>query len=146
MVDIVDRETRSTMMSNIGGSNTKPELIVRSMLHRMGLRFRVQKRMHGCKPDITLAKHRTVVLVHGCFWHRHSDCKYAYTPKSRTDFWSKKFKQNIARDKKNERELKKAGWRVVVVWECETRNINKLKTRLKRLFSEHVRKIPGSKP
>lgn len=146
MVDSVDSATRSEMMAKIGNKDTKPELLVRSLLHRLGLRFRVQQKMHGCRPDITLARYRTVVLVHGCFWHRHKLCKYAYVPKSRTDFWNKKFADNIARDKKNSSQLKRSGWRVIVVWECETRNLSKLKTRLNRLFSEHDRKIPRSKP
>ena len=126
MADIVDRKTRSEMMSRIRSKDTKPEKIVRSMLHRMGLRFRLHQKVEGCKPDIVLARHKTVVFVHGCFWHRHSRCKFAYTPKSRVEFWEAKFEQNIERDNKSKRELKKAGWRVIVVWECQTTNLDRL--------------------
>lgn len=89
------------------------------MLHRMGYRFRVSdKRLPG-KPDIVLPKYKSVIFVNGCFWHRHQDCKYAYTPKSRTDFWNKKFDENIRRDKKNFALLNESGWFIITIWECE---------------------------
>src|SRR5690349_16298349 len=101
MPDIVDAATRSRMMSGIRGINTGPERLVRSFLHRAGLRFRLHARNLPGKPDIVLPKHHTVVLVHGCFWHRHRNCRYAYTPKSRLDFWQRKFESNVARDSRN---------------------------------------------
>jgi DNA mismatch endonuclease (patch repair protein) len=109
-------------MSRIRGKDTKPELIVRSLLHRMGYRFRLHRNDLPGKPDIVLPKYKTVIFVHGCFWHRHKGCKYAYKPKSRVDFWQKKFKENVQRDKKKQAELKKAGWKIIIIWECQVNN------------------------
>lgn len=131
MTDIISKEKRSWNMSQIKGKDTKPELLVRSMLHRMGYRFRLHRKDLPGKPDITLPKYRAVVFVHGCFWHRHKECRYAYTPKSRIGFWQKKFKDNVERDKKKQAALRRAGWRVIVVWECQLRNISKLENRIK---------------
>lgn len=120
MADIVDKATRSRMMSGIRGKNTKPELVVRSFLHRRGLRFRLQdKRLPG-RPDIVLPRYRAVVQVHGCFWHQHSGCRFAYTPKANREFWSRKLSENVARDTASEYALRARGWRVLTVWECET--------------------------
>lgn len=110
------------MMSGIKGANTKPERLVRSFLHRHGLRFRLHGKGLPGKPDLVLPKYRTVVFVHGCFWHRHPGCKFAYTPKSNVDFWKKKFKENVGRDERKEEELRQAGWRVLIVWECEAKS------------------------
>ena len=109
-------------MSRIKGKDTKPEKIVRSILHRKGLRFRLNRKDLPGRPDIVLPKYKTVLLVHGCFWHRHPRCKYAYNPKSRVSFWQKKFSENIERDKSVKKELRKKGWKVIVVWECKTKN------------------------
>ena len=106
-------------MSRIRGANTKTELIVRSMLHRMGYRFRILDKKLPGKPDIVLPKYRSVMFVNGCFWHRHPNCKYAYTPKSRIDFWNNKFNENIKRDEKNLRLLQESGWFTIIVWEYE---------------------------
>ncbi len=106
-------------MSGIRGGDTKPELLVRSFLHRAGLRFRVQVRSLPGRPDIVLRRHRTVVLVHGCFWHRHPGCRYATTPATNRAFWRIKFAENVARDTLKLRELRKLGWRPLVVWECQ---------------------------
>src|SRR3989338_7179007 len=100
-MDTLSPEKRSWNMSRIRGENTKPELAVRSMLHRMGYRFRISDKTLPGKPDIVLPKYRTAIFVHGCFWHRHQGCKYTYTPKSRLDFWSRKFEGNVMRDKNN---------------------------------------------
>ena len=119
MTDTLTKEKRSWNMSRITGKNTKPEILLRSLLHREGFRFRLHdKRLPG-KPDIVLPRHRTVVFVNGCFWHRHENCKYAYTPKSRQKFWSKRFEETVKRDKKKKEMLTKMGWQVIVVWECE---------------------------
>jgi DNA mismatch endonuclease (patch repair protein) len=119
MTDIVDPATRSRWMSGIRGKDTRPEIAVRSFLHRAGLRFRKGARdLPGC-PDIVLPKWRSVVLVHGCFWHRHHGCQYAYNPKSRKAFWQRKFRDNIDRDIRNTTALHELGWRVHIVWECE---------------------------
>jgi len=106
-------------MSRVRSRNTKPELVVRSLLHRMGFRFRVNRGDLPGRPDIVLPRYKTVVFVHGCFWHRHTGCKRATTPSTRREFWEAKFRANVMRDRRNGRELKKAGWRVIVLWECE---------------------------
>lgn len=123
MTDIISKEKRSWNMSRIKGKDTKPELIVRSLLHKMGYRFRLHEKDLPGRPDIVLPKYRTVIFVHGCFWHRHEGCKFAYTPKSRVDFWEKKFSDNAERDKKTSEELARAGWKIVIVWECQMKNI-----------------------
>lgn len=119
MVDVVDMATRSRMMSGIRGSNTLPERRLRSALHSRGLRFRLHARDLPGKPDIVFPRYRTVVFVHGCFWHRHKNCKYATTPATRQEFWSAKFDGNVARDRRNLAALKKAGWNAIVIWECD---------------------------
>ncbi|MBK8060030.1 MAG: DNA mismatch endonuclease Vsr [Gemmatimonadetes bacterium] len=118
MADIVDRATRSRMMAGIGGKDTAPELTVRRFLHREGFRFRLHRRDLPGRPDVVLARYRVAVLVHGCFWHRHSSCRYATTPSSNREFWHAKFAQNVARDRRNLRELRRLGWTPIVVWEC----------------------------
>ncbi|MDY2564053.1 very short patch repair endonuclease [Pseudomonas syringae] len=123
-------ETRSKIMRSVPRKDTKPEIFVRSLLHRMGLRFRLHPKNLPGTPDIVLSRHRTVVFVHGCFWHRHPRCRYASTPKTRLDFWLPKFESNIQRDSKKEVQLRDLGWRVLVVWECETRCPDQLKARL----------------
>jgi DNA mismatch endonuclease (patch repair protein) len=106
-------------MRKIGSSNTKPELIVRSMLHQRGYRFRVCHHGLPGKPDIVLLKYRSVIFVNGCFWHRHPQCKSAKIPKSNRLYWKQKFIKNVQRDKKNRKELERLGWKVIVVWECQ---------------------------
>lgn len=106
------------MMSGIRGKDTKPELSVRSFLHRAGLRFRLHAKLPG-KPDLVLPKYRTVVFVHGCFWHRHEGCRYATTPTSNAVFWKEKFTSNVRRDAKVEKQLEELGWRVLVIWACQ---------------------------
>lgn len=106
-------------MSRIKGKDTKPELIVRSILHSMGYRYRLHQKNLPGKPDLVFKKYRTVIFVHGCFWHRHDGCRYAYNPKSRMKFWREKFKATVERDRKKAAELRSAGWKVIVVWECE---------------------------
>lgn len=106
-------------MSRIRGRDTAPEKQVRSALHRAGYRFRLHRRDLPGRPDVLLPKYRTVVFVHGCFWHRHKGCRHAYAPKSRVAFWQEKFRGNIERDRRNVRELRRLGWKVVTVWECE---------------------------
>jgi DNA mismatch endonuclease (patch repair protein) len=106
-------------MSWIRSSDTVPELAIRKSLHALGFRFRLHGRKLPVKPDIILPRHRTVVFVHGCFWHRHGGCKVATTPKSNTDFWVEKFGRNVARDARVAAELAAQGWNVLVAWECE---------------------------
>lgn len=116
-------------MGRIRSKNTKPELLVRSLLHHLGYRFTVngpKNRELPGRPDIVLPKYRTVVFVHGCFWHRHENCKFAYTPKSRLQFWNDKFKANIERDRKNVADLETLGWQISVIWECDLTTKEKL--------------------
>lgn len=127
-------------MSRIKGKDTKPELRVRSFLHRLGYRFRLHRKDLPGKPDIVLPKHKTIIFVHGCFWHRHKDCKYAYNPKSRVKFWEEKFEGNVKRDKVKIQQLKDKGWKVIVVWECQTKNSSDLQSALKNdLFQNKKR-------
>ena len=118
-MDSLTKEHRSWNMSRIKGSDTTPERLVRSLLHRMGYRFRLHSKELPGRPDIVLPKHNTVIFVHGCFWHRHKGCKYAYTPKTRQAFWTNKFDSNVRRDKEVAKRLRKAGWKLIVLWECE---------------------------
>lgn len=118
-------------MSRIRSKDTKPEKIVRSLLHRMGYRFRLHRKDLPGKPDIVLPKYRTVIFVHGCFWHRHPGCKGATTPKSRTEWWQAKFDRNVTRDRAHRQELLARGWRVITVWECETKDLTALVARLR---------------
>ena len=123
-------------MSRIKSRDTKPELIVRSLLHRLGYRFRLHRKDLPGSPDIVLPKYRTVIFVHGCYWHRHEGCRYAYNPKSRVDFWQEKFRKNVERDRKARQAVEKLGWQVHVIWECETKDAEKLAMRLAELFRE----------
>src|ERR1039457_627964 len=130
MTDVFTKSKRSEVMSRIKGRNTKPELAVRSLLHRMGYRFRLHKADLPGKPDIVLSRYKTVIFVHGCFWHRHKDCRFAYTPKSRTEFWLKKLESNVIRDIQVKSDLELLGWRVITVWECELRDLAQLAARM----------------
>jgi len=131
-MDRLTKERRSWNMSRIQGKDTKPEIIVRSLLHRMGFRFRLHVGTLPGHPDIVLPRWKTVVLVHGCFWHRHRKCQFSYTPKSRKEFWLSKFEANVNRDRQTLTLLRKIGWKPVVVWECEIRELEKLTKRLSR--------------
>ena len=124
MVDIVDAATRSRMMSGIRGRNTKPELLIRSLLHRRGFRFRLDARDLPGRPDIVLPRYGAVIFVHGCFWHGH-DCPLFKWPQTRPDFWREKIGRNRANDEKSRAALLAAGWRVGVVWECALRGANR---------------------
>lgn len=119
MTDTISEEKRSEVMSFVRSADTKPEWILRCGLHRMGFRYRLRdKRLPGT-PDLVFPKYRTVVFVHGCFWHRHEGCRRASFPKSRQAFWAEKFARNVERDARTRTKLEQAGWRVIVVWECE---------------------------
>ena len=115
--DLVTPEIRSRMMAGIKGQNTRPELVIRSALHRRGFRFRIHYRNLPGKPDLVLPKHRAVILIHGCFWHGH-DCHLFKWPKTREEFWRKKIMSNMARDRNQFSALREAGWRVATIWEC----------------------------
>jgi len=132
MTDILTPDQRHKCMSNIRSTNTKPEIVVRRIVHGMGYRYRLHKRDLPGKPDIVLARHKKVIFVNGCFWHMHNCSNGRVTPKTNAKFWQSKRKGNVERDKRNLRQLRKAGWKVLVVWECQTKNINRLARKLKR--------------
>lgn len=138
MTDVVDSATRSRMMSGIRGKNTKPEVVVRKFLHNSGLRYRLHCRDLPGKPDLVLPKYRSVVFVHGCFWHRHPNCRYAATPKKNAAFWKTKLDSNVARDSKVLAELALLGWHCKVVWECEISDaaLARLVEEIRNEFSE----------
>ena len=129
-MDSLTKTHRSWNMSRIRGRDTTPELAVRSLLHRLGYRFRLHRRDLPGKPDIVLPKYRTAILVHGCFWHRHSRCRFAYTPKSNAAFWQEKFACNVERDRQVRRQLRERGWHVLVIWECQILDVRSLAKRV----------------
>jgi DNA mismatch endonuclease (patch repair protein) len=133
-MDVVDAATRSRMMSGIRSKDTKPEIAVRKYLHAKGFRYRLHSRTLPGSPDIVLPKYKVAIFVHGCFWHRHAGCRYATTPSSNIDTWNRKFMVNMDRDKRKESALQAAGWRVIVVWECELRRTSR--SRLESLCAE----------
>lgn len=118
-MDRITQEKRSWNMSQIRGKNTKPELAVRSALHRLGFRFSLHRSDLPGKPDLVLPKYHAAIFVHGCFWHRHKGCKLAYSPKTKQEFWQQKFSNNVDRDKHNLDALTELGWNPIVIWECE---------------------------
>ena len=126
MADIMSGSARSRLMSRIRGKDTMPELRVRRYLHSRGLRFRLHVKDLPGKPDMVFPRYRTVVFVHGCFWHQHSGCPYAVMPASNTDFWRSKLEGNVQRDQRHASALHSAGWRVLTVWECEVRSRERL--------------------
>jgi DNA mismatch endonuclease (patch repair protein) len=133
MADAID-PLRSRVMRAVRRAHTVPEVMVRRLLHSLGLRFRLQRRGLPGTPDIVLPKHRTAIFVHGCFWHRHEGCSKATTPKTRAEFWQDKFERNVQRDREKEQALAKAGWRVLTIWECETRQAETLAEKLRATF------------
>ena len=152
MVDIVDKTTRSRMMSGIRSSNTKPEVLTRKALHKLGYRFRLDSKVGKIKPDIVLRSDKVAVLIHGCYWHQHDGCKLAYSDRDYEEKWLKKFATNKQRDKRVLNDLMEKGWRVAVIWECVTRNnvvfaneINNLhnwiQTQTSQYFESSYRKI-----
>jgi DNA mismatch endonuclease Vsr len=123
VVDTLKKEERSARMARIRGKDTKPEMVVRQTLHRLGYRYRLHRMDLPGRPDIVFPARKLVLFVHGCFWHAHRGCAIANLPKSRREFWSAKFSRNKERDQRNETLLTQAGWRVMTVWECETKNL-----------------------
>lgn len=132
-MDIVSKSKRSEMMSRIGAKDTKPEMKVRSLLHSAGYRYSLHKKDLPGRPDICLPKHGAAIFVHGCFWHNHI-CRKGKKPKSNSKFWCDKLARNTDRDARKIRELKKAGWRTLVVWECQLKDEDKLKRRLTKFI------------
>ena len=118
-MDIWSKQKRSEVMSKIRGENTKPEMILRSHLFRLGFRFRVHKKDLPGKPDIVFPKYQTIIFVHGCFWHYHKDCREGRIPSTNSKFWKEKLFKNVEKDKRHTEALQELGWKVIVIWECE---------------------------
>lgn len=139
MTDVHSPETRSYNMSRIKGKDTKPEMIVRKFLFSKGFRYRLHVKNLPGKPDIVLPKYKTVIFIHGCFWHGHEGCKYFVVPKTRREWWLEKFNKNKQKDKESELQLKEAGWSVFIIWECNLKTdkiYNQLHSLLQILISE----------
>jgi DNA mismatch endonuclease (patch repair protein) len=128
MADVHSKETRSYNMSRIKSKNTKPEMLVRQFLHKNGFRYRLHVKDLPSKPDIVLPKYKTVIFIHGCFWHGHEGCKYYVVPKTRTEWWLNKIQGNAINDTKAETLLKEAGWKIIKIWECELKKLLSEKT------------------
>lgn len=129
-------QERSRIMSRVKNRDTAPEKLVRQLLHKMGYRFRLQRKDLPGKPDIVLPKHRKVIFVHGCFWHGHEGCSRGARPTSNVDFWNKKIDKNIGRDINAQAELCELGWQTLVVWQCQTRNLADLQQRLQEFLAD----------
>jgi DNA mismatch endonuclease (patch repair protein) len=130
MVDVFNSEKRSKIMASVKNKNTRPELTVRKILHSMGYRFRLHRKDLPGTPDIVLPKYRKVIFVHGCFWHGHDSCPRARLPETNRDFWEKKINKNKIRDEANIQKLLSLGWDPIIVWNCEIKDVNKLKSKL----------------
>ena len=127
--------SRSALMSRIRSRDTQPELAVRSLVHSLGYRFRIHVRNLPGVPDLVLPKYRTVIFVHGCFWHQHDGCRFACMPKSNTDYWAIKLSRNVDRDLHSHQALEAGRWRVLTIWECETKDVLALAERLRNFIS-----------
>ena len=134
-MDRVSEEKRSWIMSRVKARDTGPERLVRSLLHGLGYRFRVHRKDLPGKPDIVLPRYKKIIFVHGCFWHQHTGCTKSRRPASNRDFWDHKFETTIQRDQRNLVQLKDLGWGTLVIWQCETRDRESLKTRLYNYLS-----------
>lgn len=134
MIDTVSPDRRSEIMRAVRQKNTHPEMIVRRMAYALGVRYRLHSKNLPGRPDLVFPGRSLCIFVHGCFWHRHPGCRLASTPASNVDFWSEKFLRNVERDERKENELRNAGWRVETIWECETRDLTKLREKLKKLL------------
>lgn len=130
-MDIVSAEQRSALMSRIRGKDTKPELTVRRLAHALGYRFRLHRRDLPGAPDLVFPKRKKVIFVHGCFWHQHPGCRFAYRPKSNQAFWRRKFESNAERDARVLEQLRDSGWSSLVIWECETADLQALISKIK---------------
>lgn len=138
MVDTLTMAERSRVMGRVRSKDTKPEMIVRRLTHGMGYRYRLHdKKLPGC-PDLVFRRRRKVIFVHGCFWHRHRNCALARLPKSRRDFWTPKLNANRKRDERNLRELAKAGWPALVIWECEIGDSDALARRIRDFLKDET--------
>lgn len=140
VADTLTKAERSARMSRIAGKDTRPEMVVRRLVHAMGYRYRLHRRDLPGKPDLVFPARRKVIFVHGCFWHRHADsaCKLARLPKSRLDFWLPKLEGNAARDAIKEQKLRELGWDILIIWECELKEPASLKSRIETFFDDEI--------
>jgi DNA mismatch endonuclease (patch repair protein) len=136
LADVFDKQTRSRVMRQVRGRDTKPELFVRRWLHREGFRFRLHRADLPGKPDIVLPRYGAVIFVHGCFWHSHKGCPRSTLPTSNREYWETKIGRNIERDRRNQRELRRLGWRVLTLWECRLKDERTLEKGLRRFLCE----------
>ncbi|MCG7972473.1 MAG: DNA mismatch endonuclease Vsr [Candidatus Thiodiazotropha taylori] len=136
MTDILTPKERSRLMASVRSKDTKPEMIVRSLVHRLGYRYRLHRKGLPGKPDLVFPGRKAVIFVHGCFWHQHPGCKAATIPKTNTEFWKEKLQLNVQRDQHAINELEHAGWNVWVIWECETGNTEALTARVNEYLSK----------
>lgn len=138
MVDTLTPKERSERMGRVRGKDTKPEMLVRKLVHRMGYRYRLHRRDLPGNPDLVFPRRRKIIFVHGCFWHRHSDpeCKLARMPKSRLDFWKLKLERNRLRDRENISRLRSMGWKILVIWECQIKDGKLLEKNIKTFLEE----------
>ncbi|QNM82396.1 DNA mismatch endonuclease Vsr [Sphingomonas sabuli] len=143
MADRISAPQRSENMRRIKGAHTKPEMIVRRMVHSMGRRYRLHRKHLPGNPDLVFGPSRKVIFVHGCFWHQHTACKAGRVPSSNSHYWHDKLRRNVSRDAKAQEELKRLGWEVLTVWDCETRNTSALHARLEAFLSSSTE--PGAK-
>lgn len=134
-MDVFTKEKRSQIMSKIKGKDTKPEIVVRSLLHQMGYRFRLHRRDLPGNPDIVLPKHKKVIFVHGCFWHGHKDCPRAKRPSTNKKFWNEKLSRSIKRDTFNQKKLKEMGWLTLIIWQCEMKESKNLQSKLESFLN-----------
>lgn len=135
-MDPLSPEERSALMGRVRGKDTKPELAVRRLIHAMGYRYRLRLNTLPGRPDLVFSGRRKVIFVHGCFWHRHEGCPNTRTPKSKREFWIRKFMENKERDQRQQRELREMGWDYLVIWECQVKNLDMLASRVKTFLEE----------
>jgi DNA mismatch endonuclease, patch repair protein len=135
VVDHVDQAKRSLIMAAVHSEDTRPERVVQGIVHGLGYRYRLHVKSLPGRPDMVFPARRKLIFVHGCFWHRHRKCRYATSPKSRRKFWKAKFAANVARDRRNLRQLKRMGWAVLTVWQCELKKKERLMGRLDEFLS-----------
>lgn len=135
-MDIVPPERRSRIMGRIRGKDTGPERLVRKTAHALGFRYRLHDRRLPGSPDLVFRGRKLALFVHGCFWHRHQNCKLSYQPKSNVEFWTEKFKNNVARDERVRKELEALGWKPAVIWQCETSDADRLARRLRDILEQ----------
>ena len=133
-VDMLSKDRRSAIMALVKSKDTKPEMAVRRIAHAMGLRYKLHRRDLVGTPDLVFPKYKTALFVHGCFWHRHPSCRKATMPKSNVTFWAKKFENTVVRDVRNQEELEREGWKVCIIWECETKEAYQIEIWLRETF------------